>query len=230
MGVGDQGEMDPRVGHQVGLELSEVNIEGTVEPQRSCDRGNNLSDQPVQVGVGGPLDVQVATADVVDSLVVHHEGTVGVLKGGVGGQDGVVRLNNGSGNLGRGVDGKLQLRLLAIVNRETFHEEGSETGSGAAAKGVEDEETLEAGALVGQLPNPIQHQVDDLLADGVVAHGVVVGGVVLAGHQLLGVEELAVRSSSRFIDHRWLEVNEDSPRDVLASPSLREEGVEGVVS
>merc|ERR1719206_1502243 len=185
---------------------------------------------PVQVGVGGPLDVQVATADVVDCLVVHHEGTVGVLQGGVGGQDGVVRLDNSSGNLGRGVDGKLQLRLLAIVNRETFHEEGGETGSGAAAKGVEDEETLEAGALVGQLPNPVQHQVDDLLADGVVAPGVVVGGVLLAGNQLLGVEELAVRSSSHFIDHGGLKVDKDGPGDVLAGSCLREEGVEGVVA
>merc|ERR1712200_164189 len=218
MGIGDQGEVDPGVGHQVGLELSEVNVEGTVEPQRGCDRGNNLADQPVQVGVGGPLDVQVATADVVDSLVVHHEGTVGVLKGGVGGQDGVVRLDNSSGNLGRGVDGKLQLRLLAIVNRETFHEERSETGSSAAAKRVEDEETLEADALVGQLPDPVQHQVDDLLADGVVAPGVVVGGVLLASHQLLGVEELAVRSSSHFIDHSGLKVDKDGPGTCLPAP------------
>merc|ERR1719326_2834052 len=157
MGVGDQGEVDPGVGHQVGLELGQVHVESSVKPETGRDGGDDLADHPVQVGVGGSVDVEVTATDVVDGLVVHHESTVGVLQGGVGGQDGVVRLDNSSGNLGRGVDGKLQLRLLAIVNRETFHEKGSETGSGAAAKGVEDEETLEAGALVGQLPNPVQH-------------------------------------------------------------------------
>ena len=35
-------------------------------------------------------------ADVIDGLVVNHEGAVGVLQGGVGGQDGVVRLDDSS--------------------------------------------------------------------------------------------------------------------------------------
>ena len=134
--------------------------------------------------------------------------------------------------------------LLTVVHRESLHKKRSEARASAATEGMEDEESLEPGALVRQLPHPVQHQVDDLLADGVVAPSVVVGGVLLAGHQLLGVEQLPVRSSSDFVDHRWLEVNEDSPGDVLASPwkisstiwnisgkptSLREEGVEGVI-
>jgi hypothetical protein len=45
---------------------------------------------------------------------------------------------------------------------------------------VENEEALEASALVGQLPHPVQYQVDDLLADGVVAAGIVVGRVLFA--------------------------------------------------
>merc|ERR1711936_1476026 len=35
--VGDQREVDPGVGDQVGLELRQVNVESTVEPQRGCD-------------------------------------------------------------------------------------------------------------------------------------------------------------------------------------------------
>ena len=58
-----------------------------------------LADQTVEVGVGGSLDVQVAAADVVDGLVVHHEGAVRVLQGGVGGQDGVVGLHHCRGHL-----------------------------------------------------------------------------------------------------------------------------------
>ena len=128
------------------------------------------------------------------------------------------------------VDSEFEFSFLAIVNRETFHEEGSETGSGAAAKGVEDEETLEAGALVGQLPNPVQHQVDDLLADGVVAPGVVVGGVLFASHQLLWVEQLPVCSSPDLVNDGGLQINKDSSRNMLTSSSLREEGVEAVIS
>ena len=64
---------------------------------------------------------------------------------------------------------------------------------------MEDEEALQAGALVGQLADPVEDEVDDLLADGVVAAGVVVGGVLLAGDQLLGVEELAVGSGSDLV-------------------------------
>ena len=60
---------------------------------------------------------------------------------------------------------------------------------------MEDQESLEPGALVRQLPHPVQHQVDDLLADGVVPTSVVVRRVLLAGHQLLGVEQLAVGAS-----------------------------------
>merc|ERR1719242_2343217 len=227
--IRDKREMDPGVGHQVGLELCQVHVEGPIEPQGGCDGGDDLADQPVQVGVRGPVNVQVATADVVDGLVVHHEGAVRVLEGGVSREDRVVRLDNCSSHLRCWVDGKLKLGLLAVVHRESLHKKRSEARASAATEGMEDEESLESSALVRQLPHPVEHQVDDLLADGVVAPSIVVGSVLLAGHQLLRVEELAVRSSSDFVDHRWLEVNEDSPRDVLASPSLREEGVEGVV-
>ena len=58
-----------------------------------------LANQAVEVSVGGTLDVQVPAADVVDRLVVHHEGTIRVLQGGVGGQDGVVRFYHRCGDL-----------------------------------------------------------------------------------------------------------------------------------
>ena len=60
--------------------------------------------QSVEVGVRWPLDIEVSTADVVDGLVVDHEGTIRVLQGGVGGQDGVVGLNHGCGHLGSWVN------------------------------------------------------------------------------------------------------------------------------
>ena len=56
-------------------------------PQGCCDRGDNLTNQTIQVGVRRPLNVQVPAADVIDGLVVHHEGAVGVLQRGVSRQN-----------------------------------------------------------------------------------------------------------------------------------------------
>merc|ERR1719234_4133 len=51
--IGDQGEVDPGVGHQVGLEFSQIHVQGSIKSQGSSDRRHNLSDQPVQDGVVG---------------------------------------------------------------------------------------------------------------------------------------------------------------------------------
>ena len=76
--------MDTRIGDQVGLELSNIDVKGTIESEGSSERRDNLSNKSVQVGVGGSLNVEVTTADVIDSLVVEHDGNIGVLEEGVG--------------------------------------------------------------------------------------------------------------------------------------------------
>ena len=64
---------------------------------------------------------------------------------------------------------------------------------------MEHQESLESSAVVSHLPDSLEDQVHDLLADGVVAPGVVVGGILLAGDELLGVEELAVGPGSDLV-------------------------------
>ena len=78
-GVRDEREVDTRVRHQVGLELGQIHVQGSIEAKGGSDGRDNLADEAVEVGVGGSLDVEVPAADVVDGLVVHHECTVGVL-------------------------------------------------------------------------------------------------------------------------------------------------------
>ena len=51
--------MNTRVGDQVGLELIEVNIQSSVKPEAGRDGGDDLGNEPVEVGVGRPRDVQV---------------------------------------------------------------------------------------------------------------------------------------------------------------------------
>ena len=58
--VGKEGKVDTWVRHQVGLDLSQVYVDGAVEAQRGGDGRHGLGDQTVEVDVGGALDVQVA--------------------------------------------------------------------------------------------------------------------------------------------------------------------------
>jgi len=41
-GVGSEREMDAGVGHQVGLELVQVHVQGSLETQRGGDGGDHL--------------------------------------------------------------------------------------------------------------------------------------------------------------------------------------------
>ena len=82
-------------------------------------------------------------------------------------------------HLGRGGNREGQLRLAAVVNREPLEEERSEAGAGSAAGGVEDEEALEASAVVSKLADAVEDDVNNLLADGVVTTGIIIGGVLL---------------------------------------------------
>mmetsp|Transcript_35141 Transcript_35141/g.25614 ORF Transcript_35141/g.25614 Transcript_35141/m.25614 type:complete len:447 (+) Transcript_35141:68-1408(+) len=223
-------EMDSGVGDQVSLELGDIDVEGTIESEGCGQRGDNLSDESVKVGVGGSLDIEVSSADIVNGLVIEHNGNIGVLKEGVSGEHGVVWLDDGGGDLGRGVDSESELGFLTVVNGESLEEEGSETGTSTTTNGVEDEETLETSALISELSNSVEAEIDDLLTDGVVTSGEVVSGIFLTGDELLGVEELSVGTSSDLIDNSGLKIEEDSAGNVLASTSLGEEGVESVVT
>ena len=120
--------------------------------------------------------------------------------------------------------------LLAIVHRQPLHQQGGEPGPSASTKGVEKKESLQPCALVSKLPDPVQHQVNNLLANGVVASGIVVCGIFLAVDELLRMEELAVGSTPGLIYHSGLQVYKDSSGHVLAGASLREEGGEGIIS
>ena len=222
--------MDSWVWDQVGLELGDINIEGTIESEGSGQGRDSLGNESVQVGVGWSLDIEVSSADIIDGLVIKDDSDIGVLKKGVSGEDGVVWLDNGGGDLWGWVDGETELGLLSVIDGKSLEKERSETGSGTSTDGVEDEETLETSALIRELSDSIKAKIDDLLTNGVVATGEVVGGVFLAGDKLLGVEELAVGASADLINDGGLEIEENSAGDVLAGTGLREEGVEGVVA
>ena len=139
-----------------------------------------------------------------------------MLKGCVGGEDGVVGLDNRGGDLRGRVDTELELALLAVVDGEALHEEGTETGTGTTTEGVEDEEALETGAVVGDVADLVEDLVNELLADGVVTTGVVVRGILLASDHLLRVEEGAVGAGADLVDDVGLEIAVDGTGDIFA--------------
>merc|ERR1719262_587848 len=223
-------EVDTRVGHQVGLELGDVHVQGAIETQGGSQRGRDLRDDAVQVGVGRALNVEAAAAHIIDGLVVQAEGHISVLQQGVGGKHVIVRLDDSSGGLRGWGHGVRQLGLFAVVDGQTLQKKGAKTGAGTSASGVVDEETLQTSAVVRKLAHSVKDKVDNFLANGVVATGVVIGGIFLSGDQLLGVVQLTVRAGADLIDHSRLEVDVHSAGHVLASTSLREKGVESIVA
>ena len=87
--------MDSRIRDQIGLEFGQVDVQSNIKSQRNGGRRDNLSDQSVQVDVSESFNIQISSADIVDSFVIEHESTVGMFQGGVGCQNGVVRFDNG---------------------------------------------------------------------------------------------------------------------------------------
>lgn len=95
-GVADQGIVDTGVGDQVSLELVQVDVQSTIKSKGRRDGADNLCDQAVQVRIIGAGNIQVTLADVIHCLIVDQERAVRILDGAVGGQNGVVGLDNGS--------------------------------------------------------------------------------------------------------------------------------------
>jgi len=222
--------MDTWVWHQVGLELRNINIEGTIETKGSRQRRDNLSDQPVQVGVRWAFNIQVASADIVQRLVIDLVSYISVFQEGMDAQDGVVWFDNGGGNLRTAPHGERDLRFLTVIDGQSLQHEASQTRSSTTTDGMVDQETLKTRTVIGQLTDAIQAQIDNFLTDSVVTTGEVVCGIFLTRDQLFRMEQLTVGSRSDFIDDGRLQIDKDGTWDVLSGTSFREKGVEGVIT
>lgn len=144
-----------------------------------------------------------------------------MLEGGVGGEDGVVGLDNGGSGLRSRVDAELELALLAVVNGQTLHEKSTETRSGTTTERVEDEEALKTNAVVGDASNLVENTLNELLADGVVATSIVVGSILLASDHHFGVEQVAVGTGADLIDDIGLEIAVDGTGNVFALACMK---------
>lgn len=108
-GICGQREVDVRVAHQVGLEFCQT--QGSIISEGISNGRHSLANKAVSVS--WLFRVKVSLTDVIDGLLVCHEGTTIVPQGGMGGKDGIAEFSNSSGNLEGGTHGKLQLGLLS---------------------------------------------------------------------------------------------------------------------
>ena len=88
-----------RIRHKVGLELSYVNINSSIKPQRGGQRWYNLRYEPVQIGICWALNVKGSLAYVIDSFIVKKHNDISVFNQGMCGEHTIIRLNNSSWNL-----------------------------------------------------------------------------------------------------------------------------------
>ena len=91
----------------------------------------------------------------------------------MGAQNGVVRFNNGSGNLWGGVNWEFKLGFLSVVDWKTFEQESSEPRTGTTTERVEDQETLETGTVVGKFSDSVKDKINNFFSDGVVTTSVI---------------------------------------------------------
>jgi len=61
------------------LELSDIDVQGTIESQWGSQRWDDLRNKSVQVGISWSLDIKISSADIIDGFVIKHNSDISVL-------------------------------------------------------------------------------------------------------------------------------------------------------
>ena len=167
----DQEKVETGEGDQVNSQLAKIRIKLTRETERASDTAHDLGDKTVQVTVGGGVQLQSFVADLVQGFVIDTEHLISVLNKLVEGQGGVVRLDNGVGDLGGGNDGEGAHHTVGVLFTDFGDEECSQTRSGSTTERVSQLETLEAVTVLSFLSDNFQDLLNHLSSFGVVTLG-----------------------------------------------------------
>merc|ERR1712232_654090 len=122
-------EVQTRKGDHVDSDLTQVTVQLTRETDAASGGGHSSRDQMVQVTVGGGGQLQGTEADIVEGFVVHHHNLISVLDELMERQDGVVRLDDGIGDLRRRDDGVSAHDTIWVFLTDLGDQERSHTGS-----------------------------------------------------------------------------------------------------
>jgi len=213
-------EMESGERNKVDSELSEVRVELTGESDGAGNTGHSNGDEMVEITIGGGGELESSEADIVEGLVIDNLDFISIFDKLMDGKGGVVRLDNGVGDLGGWEDGESLHDSVGIFLSDLGDEEGTHTGTGTTTEGVGDLETLEAIATFGFFPDNVEDGVDEFSTFGVMTFGPVVTSTSLSEDKVVGSEELTERSSSDRVHRSWFEIHEDSSGDESTTGSL----------
>lgn len=138
----------------------------------------------------------------------------------VNGQGGVVRLNNGVGDLGGGDDGESGHHTVGELLTDLGDQECTHTGTGTTTERVGDLETLEAVATLGLATDDIENLVNKLGTLGVVTLGPVVTSTGLTEDEVIGAEKLAERTRADGVHGTGLQIDQNGTGNVLVTAGL----------
>ena len=138
----------------------------------------------------------------------------------VNGEGGVVRLNNGVGDLGGGNDGEGGHHTVGELLTQLGDQESTHTGTGTTTQGVGDLETLEAVTALSLATDNIDDLVDELGTLGVVTLSPVVTSTGLTEDEVVGTEKLAERTGTDSVHSTRLQVDQDGTGNVTVTGSL----------
>ena len=185
----NQKEVKTRERNKVDGKLSKITVELSGESKGASSSSDGVGNQDIQVSVGGVIELKGAEANVVKSLVIKSETLVGVLDKLVGGERGIVSLNNGVRNLRRrddtvGADYTVGVFLLNLGDEKRSH-----TRSGTSSHRVGDLESLKNVTVFSFLADALHDLVDKFGSFGVVTLGPVISGSALSKDKVVGAEK-----------------------------------------
>jgi hypothetical protein len=152
--------MKTREGNHVDKELTQVRVKLTRETQTGRDTRHDGGDELIQLSVVGVGQLEGSEADIVKSLVIDTESGITVLNKLVDRENGVVGLNNGIRDLGRGNNRVGTQHTIGVFFTDLGQQERTKTRTGTTTKGVTELETLKTVGVFGLLADNIKDRLD----------------------------------------------------------------------
>ena len=72
--------------------------------------------------------------------------------------------------------------------------------------------------IICEFASAVQNKIHNLVADGVMVASKIVGSIFFPGDKLFRVKELTIGSSAHFVSNGGLQINEETPGEVLSAP------------
>jgi hypothetical protein len=205
---------------KVDSEFSEIGVELTWESDRASNTRHSDGDEMVEITVGWGGKLEGSETDIVEGFVIDNLDFISIFDQLMDGKGGVIRFNDGIGDLGGWEDGESLHDSVGVFFSDLGDKEGTHTGTGTTTEGVGDLETLEAIATFSFFSDNVEDGVDKFSTFGVMTFSPVVTGTSLSENEVVGSEELTEWSSSDRVHGSWFKIHKDSSWDKSATSSF----------